>query len=146
MLFVTQQLREAVELRLQTIEVRAAWLESTANWPNTSWDDDTRVWAAERALHVAIEGVTDIGNLIIDALVMREPGGYADIVGVIAEEGVVSRDWFEAFRGALSLRNQLVRDYAQLPPEVVTRAVRAYGTLFTPFVTSVRHYLGMPSK
>lgn len=144
-MFVTEQLRKSVELRLRTIEARAAWLESAATWPDADWDDETLVWAAERALHVAIECVTDTGNLIIDALVMREPGGYVDIVGVIAEEDVVPRDWFEAFRGALALRNQLVRDYATLSPQIVTRAVREYGPLFVPFVTSVRTYLGMSS-
>ncbi len=145
-MFVTDELREAVDLRLRTVDERSSFLTAALNWNDVDWQDVTRIWAAERALHVAIECVTDAANLIIDALVMREPGSYADIVRVIAEEGVVDRTFPEQFSDALTFRNQLVREYYQLKPADVARAVQTCAPLFAAFVRSVRDYLGISSR
>lgn len=144
-MFVTDQLRQDVDKLLQVIELRADWLETVAEKPEDLEQDVAVLWATERALHVAVECVTDAANLVIDALVMREPGGYADIVRVVAEEGVVDRAWFHAFEGALEFRNQLARGYAILSAAEVATATRAYGALFRPFVQSVRRYLDISS-
>lgn len=144
-MFITEQLRQDVDKLLGAIVTRAKWLEAAANSSSGDWTEETMVWAAERALHVAVECVTDAANLVIDALVMREPGGYADIVRVLMEEGVVERSWFAEFEGALDLRNRLARQYVDLTPAEVVTAVNAYGPLFRPFVAALRSYLGIPS-
>lgn len=145
-MFVTDELREAVDAKLRAVDERSRFLIAALDWVETDWQDMTKVWAAERALHVAIECVTDAANLIIDALVMREPGSYADIVRVIAEEGVVDRTFPEQFAEALQFRNQLVREYHQLGSADVVRAVHTCAPVFVPFVRSVRTYLGISSK
>ncbi|MDQ0189007.1 DUF86 domain-containing protein [Alicyclobacillus cycloheptanicus] len=143
-MFITNQLRQEVDKYLRTIDQRADWLQTARAWTDDEWDE-TRMWAAERALHVAVECVTDAANLVIDALVMREPGGYADIVRVIMEEGVVGKAWFEEFEGILAFRNRLARGYTDLSMADVVSAVRTYGGLFRPFTASMRSYLDISS-
>ena len=36
----------------------------------------TEKFAVERALHLAVECMIDIGSVMIDGFIMRDPGGY----------------------------------------------------------------------
>jgi uncharacterized protein YutE (UPF0331/DUF86 family) len=141
-MFITDALREKVNEMLCAVEERAGWLATLDQSPNW-WDEPTQRWAAERALHVAVECVVDAANEIIDALVMRDPGGYADILRVIAEEEVVDNAWFEQFLSVISFRERLIRKYRQLTPEEVRDAVAESTPLFAPYVAAIRSYLGI---
>jgi uncharacterized protein YutE (UPF0331/DUF86 family) len=139
--FITQTLRDKVTAIVAELEVRSQWLQATSERADAWHKDESLRWAAERALHVAIECSTDAANEIIDALVMREPGGYADIIRVLMEEGVVTRTWFHQFEGALAFRDKLVHAYVALSPEDVHDAVQAYGSLFSSYVKMLKAYL-----
>ncbi len=137
--FVTAELRDSVQKNLVKVDECATWLKDHGE--EVSVGNLTMKLAAERALHVAIECATDAANLVIDALVMRDPGGYSDIIRVLMEEDVVSRDWFAAFEGALDFRNHLVRRYANLTAEEVHQAAVTYGPLLPAYSEALRSYL-----
>lgn len=67
--------------------------------------------AAARALHISIEAVTDGGGLIIDALLMRDPSSYEDIIQVLADEGVFSTEIVEDVLALARFRKKLTHDY-----------------------------------
>ncbi|QSO54187.1 DUF86 domain-containing protein [Alicyclobacillus curvatus] len=136
--FVTAELRASVQKNLAKVDECSYWLEQNGAQVE---DNLTLKLAAERALHVAIECATDAANLVIDALVMREPGGYADIIRVLMEESVVSRDWFAAFESALEFRNRLVHRYADMTFEEVREAAVTYGPLLPAYSEALRTYL-----
>ncbi|WP_067932070.1 DUF86 domain-containing protein [Alicyclobacillus kakegawensis] len=140
-MFLTDASLARIEQCLQAVAERAQWLEQLSERP-AGWSEqpETR-WAAERALHVGIECVTDAANELIDALVMREPGGYADILRVLIEEGVLKREWFERFTGALDLRQELVRHYLVLEPQRVEQAAREYSPMLLEYVEQMRAYI-----
>ncbi len=142
-MFVTDNLRRNVQKILVDMEERSDFLMEVRS-ADPSWAKSReRRWAAERALHVAIECVTDVANLVIDALVMRDPGNYEDMLRVLLEERVVSQEWFDGFVSILDLRSRLVRDYGRLGPEDVRRAVGEYASLFGEYAESIRSYLGI---
>lgn len=142
-MFVTEALRSQVGPCLDTVDECAAWLRR-ASEQEVDWaTNQTKRLAGERALHVAIESVTDAGNFVIDALIMREPGSYADIVRVLMEEGVVTRAWFQHFEAALTFRNRIVHEYRGITPQEVAAAVANFTPLFSEFVQAVRAYLEM---
>lgn len=68
-------------------------------------------FAAERVLHLAIETVTDIGSLLIDAFMMRDASSYEDIVDIIRGEGVVDAQTAAILSELVSLRRPLVQHY-----------------------------------
>lgn len=70
--------------------------------------------ACERMFHLFIEGMTDIGNLLIDGFIMRDPGSYEDIVDIMEDEQVYPREAAEIYRKLISLRKPLVFDYTQM--------------------------------
>ncbi|WP_054967873.1 DUF86 domain-containing protein [Alicyclobacillus ferrooxydans] len=155
-MFVTTELRAAVQKNLLKVDEYAFWLEdyethlgesgigqnTASNGGNAGGEDVlTGKLAAERALHVAIECTTDAANLVIDQLVMREPGGYADILRVLMEENVVTKNWFAKFEGALAFRDRLVHHYAELTADEVNQAVEAYAGLLPEYTAALRSYL-----
>nr|WP_230087812.1 HepT-like ribonuclease domain-containing protein [Alicyclobacillus mali (ex Roth et al. 2021)] len=138
---MTKDHKQQIEVWLDALGARVAWLEDLAE-REEAWEEDL-TWrlAAERALWTSVEYVTDIASLIIDALVMRDPGGYADIVKVLVEEQVLDRPWFEAFTGAIDFRSRLLRDHARIAPKDVREAVSRYADLFAPFMNQIREFM-----
>lgn len=73
--------------------------------------DPTAGFAAERLFHTFIEGMTDIGNLLIDGFIMRDPGSYEDIVDIMEDEQVYSPAHAQAFKEIVKMRKGLVVEY-----------------------------------
>ncbi|MCL6446025.1 MAG: DUF86 domain-containing protein [Alicyclobacillus sp.] len=142
-MFVTDELRAKVNVYLSTLDERASWLMAQSS-DDTDWSADfTRRLAAERAFHVAVECVTDAASLVIDALVMRDPANYLDIVKVLWEESVITRAWYEEFAQAVDIRNRLVRDYCAVSAGEIRDAVVRFAPLFADYVKALRAYLGI---
>ena len=49
-------------------------------------------YAFERIAQMLIESSVDIGNMIIDAFILRDPGNYKDVIDILELEGVISKD------------------------------------------------------
>ncbi|CAG7657331.1 DUF86 domain-containing protein [Paenibacillus allorhizosphaerae] len=73
--------------------------------------------AQERLLHLAIEIVTDVGSLLIDAFMMRDASSYEDIIDILEGEGVFSAEVAATFKDLVQLRRPLVQDYPVLRRE-----------------------------
>lgn len=140
-MFVTDELRRKVDGLLRAMEQRARWLQAVADRTDAWWADEGLCWGVERALQVAAELATDAANTVIDALVMREPGGYADILRVLMEEGVIDKPLFRRFEEVLTWRNRLVRQYASIPPQDLAAAVKPCAEVFAPYARALREYL-----
>ncbi|MDO3678481.1 DUF86 domain-containing protein [Paenibacillus ehimensis] len=72
-------------------------------------------FAQERTLHLAIETVTDVGSLLIDAFMMRDASSYEDIVEILAGEGVFGADVALVLTELVKLRRPLTQEYNTLP-------------------------------
>jgi uncharacterized protein YutE (UPF0331/DUF86 family) len=81
-----------------------------------TWDasDPLHVLAQERALHLAIEVITDVGSLIIDGFLMRDASSYEDIITVLIVEKVFSTELEIPLIQLVKLRKPLVQDYMHL--------------------------------
>jgi uncharacterized protein YutE (UPF0331/DUF86 family) len=75
--------------------------------------------AQERTLHLAIETVTDVGSLLIDAFMMRDASSYEDIIEVLADEHVFEESAASVFRQLVQLRKSLAQEYAVFPREAL---------------------------
>lgn len=140
-MFVTEQQKAQIGKWLAGLQVRIHWMTDLAHRED-AWETDL-TWrlAAERALHTSCEYMTDISSLIIDALVMRDPGGYADILKVLVEERVFDENWFEKMQGVFEFRSQLLRNHDTVAPQQVRLAIAQYSPLLPAFKASVEDYL-----
>ena len=102
--------RTSIDSRLACVpDVAEALSALAADWQGTLLQG----LAQERALHLAVEIVTDVGSSLIDGFLMRDASSYEDIVDIIAGEGVVPAESAELLRTLVQLRKPLVQDYAE---------------------------------
>ncbi|WAH35725.1 DUF86 domain-containing protein [Alicyclobacillus dauci] len=139
-MFVTEAQKEQIRAWLKGLDERVSWMLTLAQREDPWELDLTWRLAAERALHTSVEYTTDIGSLIIDALVMRDPGGYADILKVLVEENVLENDWFVSFSEIMPLRARFIRDHANVQPHEVREAVERFGPMFPAFSSAIVQY------
>ncbi|WP_067619279.1 DUF86 domain-containing protein [Alicyclobacillus acidiphilus] len=144
-MFVTSEQKARISDWLTALSNRVSWLTELSRRQD-AWERDLGLrMASERAMHTCLEYMTDISSLVIDALVMRDPGGYADIVKVLVEEDVLSEAWFRAFEPIFEFRTRLLRDFHQITPEEVRNAVDTYTPMFLPFVEGIQTFLDLPA-
>lgn len=79
----------------------------------TRWQPGDRLLGAalERVIHVAVEAVTDIGGLLIDGFILRDPGSYTDMMDILLDEGVIGRNRHQALTRLVESRKMLVQEY-----------------------------------
>ncbi|MHA1239033.1 MAG: type VII toxin-antitoxin system HepT family RNase toxin [Candidatus Odinarchaeia archaeon] len=70
--------------------------------------------AIERNFHLALECMLDIGELIISAEGFRKPESYREVIEILGEEGVISREFAEKLAPAAGFRNILVHKYSEV--------------------------------
>ncbi len=97
--------------------------------------------ALERLVHIAIEAITDIGNLLIDTLIMRDPASYADIVDILEDERVISTDVAGALRPMVEFRRMLMQDYTSAHALEI-RSYAENADFIERFIEQLRSYLG----
>lgn len=81
---------------------------------NRSNQSEINHFALERAVHIAVECIADIGNVLIDGFVMRDPGSYSDIVDILDDEGVLPHDMTEPIQRIVTYRKKLVHLYGEV--------------------------------
>lgn len=112
--------QEQIDLRLSFVptllqacsELKEAW--SKAAQEEASGESLLLQFAQERTLHLAIETITDVGSLLIDAFMMRDASSYEDIIDILSDEGVFDRDTASTLRELVMLRRPLTQEYTSV--------------------------------
>ncbi|BCJ86422.1 type VII toxin-antitoxin system HepT family RNase toxin [Effusibacillus dendaii] len=127
-MFITDQHRKQIRQFFAEMDRHIDVLEKLTALPRQQFMSDVILQsAAERSLHLALECATDVGNLIIDALIMRDPSSYEDIIQVLADEKLFPSEFADFFMQVVKFRRVLAHDYlerdvAQLYQMVVDHA------------------------
>lgn len=130
--------REQIELRLACIPS----IVETIHTVSSNWDESLTIgFAQERALHLAIEVVTDIGSYLIDGFIMRDASSYEDIIGITAEEQVFPASLAATLIELVRLRKPLVQEYYQWPVRQLHPLTMKLPDVLEQFDASVRGYL-----
>jgi len=130
--------REQLELRLQCIpSIAEAMREIGAGWNGSKVEG----LAQERALHLAIETVTDVGSYLIDGFIMRDASSYEDIIEINAEEQVFPRELTPVLIELVRLRKPLVQEYYAWPSLERHPFLAVLPDVLETFASSVRQYV-----
>ncbi|MED4784115.1 DUF86 domain-containing protein [Brevibacillus choshinensis] len=103
--------------------------------------DEVAVAAMERALHLSIEGIVDVGNALIDGFIMRDPGSYSDIVEILRDEQVITGDQAIILTRVTEFRKHLVNEYTSVPSAEMFALVVEAGSTLRDFDPAVRAFL-----
>lgn len=103
-------------------------------------------FALERVCHMLIEAVVDVGNMIIDGFVMRDPGSYQDVIDILAMEKVISSLSKDEISKTLPTRQWFVRNYTDINHAEVKRIfmenINAYQKFKNDVDTFIANELG----
>lgn len=78
----------------------------------TDWQaDEHSKLALERLGQNMIESIIDIGNSMIDGFIMRDPGGYDDIIDILTDEKVIPQEMDAPLKEVIEFRKELVRHF-----------------------------------
>ncbi|WP_077327763.1 DUF86 domain-containing protein [Virgibacillus siamensis] len=95
----------------------------------------------ERTVHMVIESMLDVGNMMIDGFIMRDPGSYEDIIDILVDEKVVPEHYDEGLKAVILLRKHLVKEYLSVDHELLEKTLRDNMDKLTEFSAYVRKYL-----
>jgi uncharacterized protein YutE (UPF0331/DUF86 family) len=130
--------REQIAVRLNSITEVATALQSLAsNWQGTVLEG----LAQERALHLAIETVTDVGSFLIDGFILRDASSYEDIIDITGEAGAFPADMHGTLTELVKLRKPLVQDYYVWQRTELHPLTEVLSTLMPAFKQAVEDYL-----
>lgn len=129
---------EQIAVRLQAIdEITKALQELSRQWQGSLLQG----LAQERALHLAVETVTDVGSYIIDGFIMRDASSYEDIIDITGEEGVFPADMQPTLMELVKLRKPLVQQYYEWQRAELHPLTTELASLLPAFKEAVEQYL-----
>lgn len=101
--------------------------------------------AQERTLHLAIETVTDIGSLLIDAFMMRDASSYEDIIEILEGEKVFGAAEAAVLKELVQLRRPLTQDYPLLSRDGLHPLITALPSILAEFAEAVPAFISRES-
>lgn len=130
--------REQIERRITALDDVYEALEQVAsNWDGSLFSGMVQ----ERALHLAIECVTDIGSYLIDGFIMRDASSYDDIIEIIRGEQVMDEEIAVRLLELVKLRRPLVQDYYDWPRHELHPLTLIMPEVLRGFARQVSEYL-----
>lgn len=97
--------------------------------------------ALERLVQLLIESTIDVGNMMIDGFIMRDPGSYEDIIDILEDEKVIPKSESSAYKAVIELRKTLVKDYLHVNHEKLNDVISTNLTVLEQFTGRIRVYL-----
>src|SRR5699024_2873561 len=95
----------------------------------------------ERVVHVLIESIVDVGNMMIDGFIMRDPGSYEDIIDILIDEKVLPTKEEQAYKDLIKLRPMLVNDYLKVDHERLDEQMKTHLATLQLFSSHILTYL-----
>jgi|SRR5690625_3975591 len=95
----------------------------------------------ERAVHVLIESILDVGNMMIDGFIMRDPGSYEDIIDILIDEEVLPAEEEDAYKTFIRTRKKIVNEYTSLDHAILKQTLVDNHSILERFSNRIRIYL-----
>src|SRR5699024_3924769 len=108
---------------------------------HSSYDSSLEKYSLERMTHMLIESVLDVGRMMIDGFVMRDPGSYEDIIDILADEKVIPDADKDAYKSVIRLRKMVVIDYLTMDHDLIYQTLKETKEVLLTFPNCVSTYL-----
>lgn len=95
----------------------------------------------ERVAHMMLDSVLDVGNMMIDGFIMRDPGSFDDIVDILLDEKVITDEMAESYKKLIPHRKELVQYYTNIDHQKIYDAFKENLFAFEQYPNRIRTYL-----
>ena len=129
--------RTKITKNLAHLDSLLAIFEQQPNW----LQDDVTKLALQRIGHNVMESMMDVGNVMIDGFIMRDPGSYDDIIDILVDEKVITPDMDAPLKEVVGLRKMIVRDFLEVDDEKIVKVITTNMSALKQFSPKVEVYL-----
>lgn len=129
--------RNKITLNLAHLDELLALFEAKKDW----LADDISKLALQRIGHNVMEAMMDVGNLIIDGFIMRDPGSYEDIIDIFVDEKVITPEMDAPIKAVVGLRKMIVREFIAVDNEEILHVLTENLPIMKQFSGKVQDYL-----
>ena len=98
-------------------------------------------YAYERIAQMLIESSVDIGNMIIDGFILRDPGNYKDVIDILELENVISKETQTHINDTVDVRKQFAHNYTELNVKEIMPLFDKSLPYYTKFIKEVAQFL-----
>ena len=106
---------EGIQKRLDKLDRYVQILQELQAADRVQFVRDYRLHGlAERYLHLSIECLLDIANMLVSGLGLRKPERYQETVDILAGAGVLSHELAHRLAGVTGFHNVLVHEYLEV--------------------------------
>ncbi|GAB1614111.1 hypothetical protein AXY37_12235 [Mammaliicoccus lentus] len=123
---------------IKTLNLKLEYLEQLTQDFET---EKNSKYALERIAHMMIESVVDIGNLIIDAFILRDPGNYKDVIDIMELEKVFQPTTAEEIRNSIDFRKELTRNYESINHDELRKGFEKAVPFYKQSIVDTKHFL-----
>lgn len=129
--------RNKITNNLSHLDELISIFESTDNWLG----DEIHKLALQRIGHNVMEAMMDVGNLVIDGFIMRDPGSYEDIIDIFVDEKVITPEMDAPLKAVVGLRKMIVREFIAVDNEEILTVLTSNLSALKKFSSKVEDYL-----
>ncbi|MBD8033279.1 MULTISPECIES: DUF86 domain-containing protein [Solibacillus] len=129
--------RNKITNNLSHLDELISIFESTDNWLG----DEIHKLALQRIGHNVMEAMMDVGNLVIDGFIMRDPGSYEDIIDIFVDEKVITPEMDAPLKAVVGLRKMIVREFIAVDNEEILTVLTSNLSILKQFSSKVEDYL-----
>lgn len=104
-------------------------------------EDIIRYWGIERGIHISVECVLDIANIIISSLGLERPDSYRETILTLYKQGVIPEQFAKQIVGMASFRNILVHDYTRVDEDIILDILKNRLEDFAQFAQYITKWL-----
>lgn len=108
---------------------------------NETFETEMEKLSLERITHMLIEAMLDVGNMMIDGFIMRDPGSYEDIVDILVDERVLPEEDSVYFKELVQLRQMIVQEYKNIDHAKLRAVITDHKQQLAMFSTHIETYL-----
>ena len=98
-------------------------------------------YAYERIAQMLIESSVDIGNMIIDGFILRDPGNYKDVIDILELENVISKETQTHINETVDVRKQFAHNYTELNVKEIMPLFDKSLPYYKEFIKEVAQFL-----
>src|SRR5699024_5643665 len=95
----------------------------------------------QRSTQMVIESIMDVGNMMIDGFIMRDPGSYHDIIDILIDERVLPAEDEASYKKVIDLRQVLVQNYLEVDDKLLKETMNEKKATLEKFSTQIIKYL-----
>jgi uncharacterized protein YutE (UPF0331/DUF86 family) len=140
---MTKNIIDIINLKIKELQKNLVLLKAASiglNKENIK-SDMIKYWGIERGLHISIECILDIANIIIASLDIEKPDTYRESILALSKEKILPSEFAKQIANMASFRDILVHDCMKVDEDIMIDIIKNHLDDFTKYIDYINKWL-----